>query len=71
MADARKGISMYRQENINIPVLGLIENMSYFNPPDDKEKKYYIFGKDGVKNLSEDFEKYDLVVANFKIFNNP
>ena len=56
LADARKGISMYRQENINIPVLGLIENMSYFNPPDDKENKYYIFGKDGVKNLSEDFE---------------
>jgi|TARA_B100000035_G_scaffold92535_1_gene78203 ATP-binding protein involved in chromosome partitioning len=56
MADARKGISMYRQENINIPVLGLIENMSYFNPPEDKEKKYYIFGKDGVKNLAEDFE---------------
>ena len=56
MADARKGISMYRQENINIPVLGLIENMSYFNPPEDKEKKYYIFGKDGVKNLAEDFD---------------
>ena len=56
MADARKGISMYRQQNINIPVLGLIENMSYFNPPDDKKKKYYIFGKDGVKNLSEDFD---------------
>ena len=56
MADARKGISMYRQENINIPILGLIENMSYFNPSDEKEKKYYIFGKDGVKNLAGDFK---------------
>ena len=56
MADARKGISMYRQENINIPILGLIENMSYFNPSDEKEKKYYIFGKDGVKNLADDFK---------------
>ena len=55
MADARKGISMYRQENINIPVLGLIENMSYFNPPEDKEKKYYIFGKDGVKKSCRRF----------------
>ena len=56
LADARKGISMYKQENINIPILGLIENMSYFKPPDEKEKKYYIFGKDGVKNLAKDFK---------------
>ncbi len=55
MADARKGITMFKQENINIPVLGVIENMSYFSPPDIDNKKYYIFGKDGVKNLSEDF----------------
>ena len=56
MADARKGITMFKQENINIPVLGVIENMSYFTPPDIDDKKYYIFGKDGVKNLSEDFD---------------
>jgi ATP-binding protein involved in chromosome partitioning len=47
---------MFKQENINIPVLGVIENMSYFTPPDIDDKKYYIFGKDGVKNLSEDFD---------------
>jgi ATP-binding protein involved in chromosome partitioning len=54
LADARKGISMFRQEKINVPVLGLIENMSWFTPPELPDKKYYIFGKDGCKNLSEE-----------------
>jgi len=54
LADARKGISMFKQEKINVPVLGLIENMSWFTPPELPDKKYYIFGKDGCKNLSEE-----------------
>ena len=54
LADARKGISMFRQEQINVPILGLIENMSWFSPPDLPEKKYYIFGKDGCKKLAEE-----------------
>ena len=54
LADARKGISMFRQEKINVPILGLIENMSWFTPPELPDNKYYIFGKDGCKNLSEE-----------------
>ncbi len=54
LADARKGISMFRQEKINVPVLGLIENMSWFTPPELPDKKYYIFGKEGCKRLSEE-----------------
>lgn len=54
LADARKGISMFEQELINVPVLGLIENMSYFTPAELPNNKYYIFGKDGVKHLCED-----------------
>jgi len=49
--DARKGVNMF--EKVNVPVLGLIENMSYFIPPDLPEKKYYLFGKEGVKRLAE------------------
>lgn len=56
LADARKGIAMFKQENINVPVLGLVENMSYFTPDDLPENKYYIFGKDGAKHLAEDEE---------------
>ena len=54
LSDAKRGISMFMQKNIDVPVLGLIENMAYFVPEDMPEKKYFIFGKDGVKNLADD-----------------
>ena len=54
LADARRGIAMFQQENIQVPVLGVIENMAYFTPEELPENKYYIFGKEGAKNLSED-----------------
>ena len=56
LADARKGVAMFQQENIDVPVLGIIENMSYFTPEELPNNKYYIFGKEGAKNLSEDLE---------------
>ncbi|RMA66360.1 Mrp/NBP35 family ATP-binding protein [Ulvibacter antarcticus] len=56
LADARKGVAMFKQENIDVPVLGIIENMSYFTPEELPENKYYIFGKEGAKNLAEDLE---------------
>ena len=52
LADARKGISMFRMDAIKVPVLGLVENMAYFTPAELPENKYYIFGKDGCKNLA-------------------
>jgi len=54
LADAKKGVAMFKQESINVPVLGIIENMSYFTPPELPNNKYYIFGQDGAKNLAED-----------------
>ena len=54
LADARRGVSMFQQENIQVPVLGIIENMAYFTPEELPENKYYIFGKEGAKNLSND-----------------
>ena len=54
LVDARKGVSMFNQENINVPVLGIIENMSYFTPLELPNNKYYLFGKEGAKNLSTD-----------------
>lgn len=54
LADVRKGIAMFQMESINIPVLGLIENMSYFTPEELPENKYYIFGKQGAQNLAQD-----------------
>ena len=54
LADAKKGVSMFMSEAINVPVLGIIENMAYFTPEELPENKYYIFGKEGAKNLSED-----------------
>nr|AOE06684.1 ATP-binding protein [uncultured bacterium] len=54
LADARKGIAMFNQKSINVPVLGIVENMAYFTPNELPENKYYIFGKDGAKNLSND-----------------
>jgi ATP-binding protein involved in chromosome partitioning len=56
LIDARKGVSMFKQENINVPVLGIIENMAYFVPEELPKNKYYLFGKEGAKNLSNDLE---------------
>lgn len=56
LADARKGVAMFRQENIDVPVLGVVENMSYFTPEELPENKYYIFGNGGGKNLAEDLD---------------
>ena len=53
LADAVKGISMFRSDKINVPVLGLVENMSWFTPAELPANKYYIFGKDGGKKLAE------------------
>lgn len=52
LADARKGVAMFKQDSINVPVLGLVENMSFFTPAELPENKYYIFGKDGCKKLA-------------------
>ena len=54
LADARKGIDMYRNEKVNVPILGLIENMAWFTPAELPENKYYIFGKEGCKHLAEE-----------------
>ena len=54
IADARKGIALFQLDQINVPVLGLVENMAWFTPAELPENKYYIFGKDGVKNLAEE-----------------
>ncbi len=56
LADARKGISMFLSDSINVPVLGVIENMAYFTPEELPDNKYYIFGKEGAKNLAEDLQ---------------
>jgi ATP-binding protein involved in chromosome partitioning len=56
LADAKKGVAMFQQENISVPVLGIVENMAYFTPEELPENKYYIFGKEGAKNLAEDLE---------------
>lgn len=56
LADARKGVAMFQQDNINVPVLGIVENMAYFTPEELPENKYYIFGEGGAKYLSEDLE---------------
>jgi len=57
LADATKGLAMFRQPQINVPVLGIVENMAYFTPEELPDNRYYIFGKDGGKNLAE---KYDV-----------
>ena len=56
LADAKKGVAMFQQESINVPVLGIIENMAYFTPEELPNNKYYIFGKEGAKNLAEDLQ---------------
>jgi ATP-binding protein involved in chromosome partitioning len=54
LADARKGIAMFRSESINVPVLGLVENMAFFVAPELPDRKYYIFGKEGGRRLAEE-----------------
>lgn len=56
LADAKKGVAMFQQDSINVPVLGIIENMAYFTPVELPDNKYFIFGKEGAKNLSEDLK---------------
>lgn len=56
LADAKKGVSMFMSDAINVPVLGIIENMAYFTPEELPSNKYYIFGKEGAKNLAEDLQ---------------
>lgn len=53
LADARKGINMYENEKVGVPILGLVENMAWFTPADHPEEKYYLFGREGVKTLAE------------------
>ena len=53
LADARKGINMYTNDKVNVPILGLVENMSWFTPAELPENKYYLFGKEGAKQLAE------------------
>ena len=56
LADAKKGVSMFLSDAVNVPVLGIIENMAYFTPEELPNTKYYIFGKEGAKNLAEDLQ---------------
>ena len=54
LADAKKGVAMFQQDSIQVPVLGIVENMSYFTPEELPNNKYYIFGRDGARYLAED-----------------
>jgi ATP-binding protein involved in chromosome partitioning len=56
LADAKKGVAMFGQSQLKVPVIGLVENMSYFTPAELPNNKYYIFGKDGGKNLADEFD---------------
>ena len=56
LADAKKGVAMFGQAQLNVPIIGLVENMSYFTPVELPENKYYIFGKDGGKRLAEEYD---------------
>ena len=56
LADARKGIDMYRNDKVNVPILGLIENMAWFTPAELLENRYYIFGREGCKRLAEEMQ---------------
>lgn len=53
LADARKGVNMFKLDNMKVPIIGLVENMAWFTPAELPENKYYIFGRDGAKNLAE------------------
>ena len=54
--DARKGVDMFTNDKVNVPVLGLVENMSYFTPAELPDNKYYIFGRGGGKRLAEELD---------------
>jgi ATP-binding protein involved in chromosome partitioning len=54
LADARKGINMFRMDSLKVPILGIVENMAWFTPEELPDNKYFIFGKDGAKNLAEE-----------------
>ena len=54
LADARKGIDMYQNDKVNVPILGMVENMAWFTPAELPENKYYIFGKEGCKQLAKE-----------------
>ena len=54
LADARKGVNMYMNDKVNVPILGLVENMAWFTPTEHPDEKYYIFGKDGAKRLADE-----------------
>jgi ATP-binding protein involved in chromosome partitioning len=56
LADAKKGVAMFQQDSIQVPVLGIIENMAYFTPEEFPDNKYYIFGQSGAKHLAEDLK---------------
>jgi ATP-binding protein involved in chromosome partitioning len=56
LADARKGIDMYRNEKVNVPILGLVENMAWFTPAELPENRYYIFGREGCKQLAQEMD---------------
>ncbi|MBB1150649.1 Mrp/NBP35 family ATP-binding protein [Myroides sp. NP-2] len=56
LADAKKGVSMFTSDSINVPVLGIVENMAYFTPEELPDNKYYIFGENGAKNLAQDLQ---------------
>jgi ATP-binding protein involved in chromosome partitioning len=56
LIDAKKGIAMFGQAQLNVPIIGLVENMSYFTPAELPENKYYIFGKEGGKKLAEEYD---------------
>lgn len=56
LADAKKGVAMFQNESINVPVLGIVENMAYFTPEELPNNKYYIFGENGAKNLAQDLQ---------------
>ncbi|HWJ89494.1 MAG TPA: Mrp/NBP35 family ATP-binding protein, partial [Flavisolibacter sp.] len=56
LADARKGIAMFSQAQMNVPIIGLVENMSYFTPAELPDHKYYIFGKEGGRRLADEYE---------------
>ncbi|WP_022835862.1 Mrp/NBP35 family ATP-binding protein [Salisaeta longa] len=54
LADARKGVAMF--DNVNVPVVGIVENMAYFSPPDQPDRKYYLFGRGGARTLAQDLD---------------
>jgi ATP-binding protein involved in chromosome partitioning len=56
LADAKKGIAMFGQAQVNVPIIGLVENMSYFTPAELPNNKYYIFGKEGGRRLAEEYD---------------